>query len=89
MTNAYHRRREDRQLKERTLRATAASVRLLEIDHYARDYEQAFFDAYHIKTKVTYSHGWYYAHKRKVRQTQLTAMTSMLLAQVHEQELAL
>ena len=89
MTNAYHRREVVRLAKRHDRRNAEATNKLVEIDHFCKAYEDAFFDYHLAKVKVTHSHGWYYISyaKLRVRQRDIIQLTASLLAAFHEREL--
>ena len=86
--NAYHRRRNERLLKQQKNRQVLKENNLIEIDHLQRAYEDAWLALYKVPCRVAYEHGWYYVHARKIRQSILIGLTNQLLAKVHEQELS-
>lgn len=87
MKNAYERRRDHRNLLRRARTEQSRFVKILEIEHRCRAYEDAYKDYYKVTCKVKYENGWYWVHHRRVRASELEQLTNNLLVLQHAREL--
>ena len=87
MKNAFERRRDHRKLLRTAKTKEAQFVKIQEIEHRMRAYEEAYKECYNVSCKVQYKSGWYWVHNRRVRGEKLEEMTARLSALTHEKEL--